>query len=54
MLDQEGEIDKLRLENARFRGIMMRQTNIIDGLRKRVEEVSALLPQGTEEDPIVL
>ena len=52
MLDQTDVNDQLRLENERIRGIMVRQTALIEGLRKRVVEVSALLPSGTEEDPI--
>ena len=52
VMDQTDVNDQLRLENARIRGIMVRQTALIEGLRKRVVEVSAMLPSGTEADPI--
>lgn len=55
MLDDQREVSyRLGTENERVRGIMVRQVDIIEGLRKRVVELSASLPGGTEEDPIEL
>lgn len=54
MFEQVEENVRFWLKNERLRGIMTGQMSAIDRLRDRVRELSAMLPEGSREDPIVM